>query len=180
MVKLGRWVIESHRTVGCCNIVTKHKVAYVILAVASCNRGNCIVRHTVCLGKDIRLGIGISAPCGKDLVTALCKAILINRRKSDNRHRPLNNTCLNGRIALHLKHGLNRRPLHSKGIFSALKMLVRKNRSANDRQIGIRPNEIVRKIVDNIKELAKHCPVYLHRHVAVIEEDAVLVVVAIW
>ena len=58
-------------------------------------------------------------------------------------------------------------------------MVVSEHRTTNNRKIGIRANKIVRKIVYYIKELGKHCPVYLHWNVAVIKGYAMLIVIAV-
>ena len=58
-------------------------------------------------------------------------------------------------------------------------MLVRKDRAADDGQIGIGADEIMRELTDEIKELQKYRRVDDHRDMLAVEHDTMLVIVAV-
>ena len=59
-------------------------------------------------------------------------------------------------------------------------MFVRKDRSANDRQVSVWTYEIVRKLSNKVEKLLKCRTVYYHRRMLLIEKDTMLVVINIW
>ena len=68
---------------------------------------------------------------------------------------------------------------HRKGIMSTLKMIVGKNRTAYDRQIGIGTKKIMRKKLHKIKESAESSLVNFHWHMAGMKHDAVFIIIHI-
>ena len=62
---------------------------------------------------------------------------------------------------------------------TALEMVMGKNRSADDRQVRVGAQEIVRELANKVKQLAESCMVDRHRRMLEVECDAVFVVIAI-
>ncbi|MNN14106.1 hypothetical protein D3C81_1271600 [compost metagenome] len=62
---------------------------------------------------------------------------------------------------------------------SPLEMIMGQDRTANDRQVRIRADEIMREQRREIKETLKRIAGQLHRHVIVVEYDAMFVVIHI-
>ena len=82
-------------------------------------------------------------------------------------------------IILHGEHIFLGRDRHREGIVTALKMLMREDRAADNGQIGVGADKIMRKLSDKIKQLAEYRRVDHHRDMLAVEHDAVLMIVAV-
>ena len=69
---------------------------------------------------------------------------------------------------------------HGKSIMSALEVIVAENRAANNRQIRIGAQEIMRKQFHKIKQLNKSISLDFHWCMLEIEHNTVLIVIHIW
>ena len=64
-------------------------------------------------------------------------------------------------------------------MLTALEMLVIENRAAHDREVAVAADEIMREEIDEIEKASESPRGYFHRHVLLVKEDAVLVIVNI-
>ena len=58
-------------------------------------------------------------------------------------------------------------------------MIVRKNGTSHDGQIRVRADEIMRELPQKIKQFPECSAVDLHRNVAAVQDDAVLIIIDI-
>ena len=156
---------NSERMLRRCDVVAENKVKLEFSVSLPCDRCDCVVPFPVGLGEDECICIGIAPPCRKDLRRKLNKTVGVIRSKPYAGHRPLHNACRNVIESPEGYFPLNRRLRHCEIIMSALKMVVREYRTADDRQICIRTDEIVRKTHDEIKQLSEGRRIYRHRSV---------------
>ncbi|MNJ46717.1 hypothetical protein D3C77_418550 [compost metagenome] len=67
--------------------------------------------------------------------------------------------------------------LQREGMSAPLEMVMRQDRPANDRQVRIGADEIMRELCRKIQQTLKGIPRQLHRHMIMMEDDAMLIVV---
>ena len=124
MVALGMRVIQTHRELLCSKVISQTQIKLKKLFSAARDRRYRIVRLSVCLGKNHRRLIGITAPFFKDTNRKLSEPFGLFTADPDNRHRPFDNSALNVLKAFGLEMLLYLCPLHSEGVVTALKMVM--------------------------------------------------------
>ena len=110
----------------------------------------------------------------------LDKLLVIRTAQTNDRHRPLDNTRFYAVKSVKCQLGFDGCALHGKCVMSALEMVMCQNRAADNRQIRIGADKIVRELLDKIQQFAERCRFNFHRRVLRIEYNAVLVVIYIW
>ena len=177
MVELGVGVINSQRVLFGGDVIAEHKVKLVLAVSHSCDGGNGVVGLAAGLREDEALLVGVAPPEGEYPVSQRDDALPVSGAQPDDRHRPLDYPGLYVLKALEAKLLLHGSLRHCEFVVAALKMLVSQYGAAHDRQVGVGADEVVRELLDEIKQLAEGAAVYDHRRVALVEEYAVLVVV---
>ena len=130
-------VINAKRIFLCCYVVTKCKVKLIGVVDLSCNRCNRVVLFAVGFRKYKCRFVRVGSPLFKNYIRKLDNSVAVLAAKSDNRKRPFNYARFNILKALDCKMLFNRCFCHCKGIMTALIMVVREDRAADNRQICI-------------------------------------------
>ena len=159
---IGMRMVNTERMLLGSDIVTKNQIKLKFSVAESGNRRYSIVLLSVSLCKYKGIGVTVTAPSNKYLISKLAKRLSVRAAKSDYRHRPRNDSRLNVFIARKLYICFNRRFCHCKGVATTLSMIVREDRTAHNRKIGIRAQEIMRILRHKIKQTLKGCALYLH------------------
>ena len=168
---------DSHRMSGARDVVAEHEVDLVVGPPAPRNWRHCVVRNAVCLAEDAGFGVAVDSPAGEQSVGGIDEAVGRGRTEPDHRHRPRYRTRSDPGITGHIEGHVDPRPLHREHVSAALHMVVREDRAADDRQIGIRTDEIVRHFGDEIEHPHECLSRDAHRAVRRRQHYAVLVVV---
>ena len=161
-MKLGVGMVYAKGMLFCGDVVAKNKVDLIFFAPAACNGGDGVVIFAVGVGKYKSVLVGIFSPCAEYLVRKRAKSGFVGRIYTDNRHGPRNDRSLDVFKAFKAKLCFVACSFHGKGVSSALHVVVRKDRTADDGKIGIRADEIVGEHSDKIKLLFKGAAVDLH------------------
>ena len=161
-------------------VVAKNKIQFVVCASAACDRCNRIMRFPVCFCQDHRCFICVTAPACKDSVCKVYQLLRIFGGQTNNGHRPFHNACFDIFITLKRNLCLNRCTFHCKCIASALEMIVSQNRTADDWQVCIGTDKIMRKLTDKIQQLAEAGTIDFHRCMFFIKTNAMFIVINIW
>ena len=111
--------------------------------------------------------------------TSRCQRRAVGAVQADNGHRPLDDAGVHRREARQRKAALHRRGFHGEGVVTALEVLVAEDGAADNRQIGVGADKVMRKLRHKVKQLVKHSRVDDHGNMLFIEHNAVLVVVAV-
>ncbi|MNV39379.1 hypothetical protein D3C71_1309560 [compost metagenome] len=132
-------------------VVAEHQIRLVAAACAPADDWrNRVMRHALAIlfaeGQNIGGGIAVALPGFVQVVRAFQQHGLIFTLKPHDGHRPVHHPEGYTRIGRMGERLLDRRLLKREGMAAALKMVMRQNRSADNRQIGIRADEIVREI----------------------------------
>ena len=179
VVQLGMRVIEPQRMLLGGEVVAQHQVQLIALAAAAGNRGDGVVRLPIGLGKNHCFPVCIAAPGGQDAVGKIDQPLRVFPIQADDRHRPLDDARLDVVKAGKADRRLHRGLLHREGVVAALEVVVGQNRAADNRQVGVGADKVVRKLPHKVEQLAKAGAVDLHRDVLAVEADTVFVVVDI-
>ena len=172
-------MVDAERILLRGDVVAQDEIQLIVVAAAARNRRDRIMRLTVCLGEDKRILIRVAAPCAENLVRKVDETRAVCAAQADGGKRPLDDARLDIRKACKADFLFNRRLGHGEGIAPALEMVVAENRAADNRQIGIGAEEIVREQRDEVEQLAESGAVDLHRGMLAVEGDAMLVVINI-
>ena len=99
--------------------------------------------------------------------------------QADDRQRPVDDARLDVFVTGDRELALILRLRHGELVAAALEVVVAQDRAADDGQVGVRAEEVVRELPDEVEEFAERRAVDLHGHVFTVQDDAVLVVVDI-
>ena len=179
MVQLRVRMIDAKRMLLRRDIVPEHQVKFIFVTAFSRNRRDGIVWFPIRLRKNKCCLIRIPAPFCKNDIRKLDDSVVILMGKTDNGHRPLDNTSADILKAPDRKRLLDRCLCHRKLIVAALEMVMAQDGTAHDRQIRIGAHKIVRELLHKIEKLDKRVMLNLHRNVLAVKHDAVLIVINI-
>ena len=143
------------------------------------DRRDRVVRLTVGFRKDHRVGVRIAAPLGENFAREVTELLLVRRVQTNHRHRVLHDTAVHIFKPRHFKAELFLGLLHREGMMAALKMLMGENAAADDGQVRVTAEEIVRELLNERKQLVKGRPVNHHRRVLGVHHDRVLIIIDI-
>ena len=132
-------------------VISEHQVQLKLPIAESRDRGDRVVRFSVCLRINIRIRICVSAPCSQDLICKIDQPLFLLPTDPDHGHRPFYDPGFHILESIDCKTLFHRRLRHCKGISSALEMIVGQDGTADDREIRIGSQEIVREHRDEIK-----------------------------
>ena len=135
---------------------------------------------SLCLCKNHSRFICVTSPASKNLICQRYKLFCIISCQTNDRHRPFHNSGLYVFIPCKSNFCLNRSHLHRKCIASSLKMFMCKNRATYNREICIRPHEIMWKLSYKIQKLRKTVPVDFHWYMIFMKANAMFVIIYIW
>ena len=172
-------VEHAERMLRRCDVVAQDEVQLIVYAAAAGNGRDGVVRLAVRLGKDEGALVRVAAPCAQDTVGQLHKAVAVRAGQAQNGHRPLDDARADIVKAAEADRLLDRRALHGKCVVPALEMVVAQDGAADDGQVGIRADKVVRELADEVQQLAEGRAVDLHRRMRAVEDDAVLVIIDI-
>ena len=172
-------MVHAERVLLRRDVVAQREVELVNAVHTAGNRRDRVVRLAVRFGKDERSFIRIAAPLFEHARGELNQALRLLRAQTQNGNRPVQNARFDVLKSANRAMLLDARPRHRECVVAALIVVVRQNRAADDRQIGVRAEEVMRELTDKIEQLAERALIDLHRHVLAAEHDAVLIVVDI-
>ena len=124
--------------------------------------------------------VGIAAPCRDDKLRSLERFFSTSGREAEDREWPLKNCARYLGELLEFKLFCNFRAHHRELVTSALVVIVRENRSTNNRQVGIGANKVVGESVHKVKEIDERLVINVHRNVIRVHSNAMLVEVRVW
>ncbi|MNW55790.1 hypothetical protein D3C74_334740 [compost metagenome] len=141
-------------------VVAKHDIHFIAAVLASANdRSYRIVRNLVPIHiakcQHVYFRIAVSFPLLVDLICRFKQGSLILPVQAEHRHRPMHHAGGNSRVPFMLKCRFNRSSLQRKGMFPPLEVIMRQNRAADNRQICIRPYEVMRELRCKIEQAFK-------------------------
>ena len=172
-------VVYAERILFRRDVVAQRKVELVYAVHTARNRRDGVVRLAVRLRKNERVLVRVTSPRFQYMVGRVNQALRVFMAQTQNRYRPVQYARFHIFKAVQRAVLLHVRARHRKRIVAALVVVVCQNGTANDGQIGIRAEEIVRKLLHKIKQLVERALVNLHRHMLAAEHNAVLIVVHI-
>ena len=117
-------MVNAKRMLFCGDIVSQSQIQLKHFSHLTGNRSNGIVGLAICLCIDEGSFICISSPYLQYMRSQIDQALLIFMADTQNGKRPFDNACLHILISRNCYMLLNRRFCHSKGIMSALEMIV--------------------------------------------------------
>ncbi len=137
------------------------------------------MRRAVRFGEDIAGRIAVCAPDRENPVRQLRDPLRVVAVQPDHAHRPVDDARPD---VLETGEG-HRTPdvrlRHRECVAAALEMLVGENRAADDRQIGVGTDRVVREAPDELQQADERPAADLHRLMLRRKDNAVLVVVDI-
>ena len=137
------------------------------------------MRLTIALSKDTDAFIAVSTPLVQDLLGQIAKFFAVFTRQTDRRHRPFHPASLDIRIPGKRIALLDWCLCHGKGIAAPLIMIMRQDGTADNRQIRIRAQKVMREDRDEVQQIFKALAGYLHRDMLAVQYDAVLIVIRV-
>ncbi len=135
------------------------------------------MRLTVGFRKDHRVRVAVLAPLRQDLAREVTELLLVRRVQAKHRHRVLHDTAVHILKSRHFKAELFLSLFHREGVVAALEMLMREDTAADDGQVRVTAEEIVRELLDEREEFVKGRPVNHHRRVLCVHDDGVFIVI---
>ena len=160
-------------------IVAQDQVKLELSVFHAGNRRDCVVLFTVNFRKNKRSLICVCPPLFKKLVGKKADFFRISSVQTDYAHRPLYNSAVNVIKPCDREFFFNRSFRHRELVVSTLKMVMGKNRAANNRQVGVASDYVVRKKLYKVKKIAESFRADFHRLMLVAKDNAVLVVIDI-
>ena len=160
-------------------VIAQDEVKLIAHAVAPRDGRDRIMRHAVRLRDDAHGLVVIIAPDAGDAFGQIDDAVRVRTIEPQHRHRPLDDAHLDVREAVEEGHALDARLRHREHVQPALKMLVAQYRAADDGQVCVRADEVVRQHGDEREQLIEGLAPDVHRGVPLVEEDAVLLIIAV-
>ena len=137
MVALGVRMEDPERMLVARAVVSKHEIKLVPLAAATGDRRDGIMPLLAAFCKDLCRLVAIGAPGGEDAIGKRDEPLFVVPDQANDRHRPIEDRRLDIGIARKGDPKLGARALHREDVPSALHMIVREDRAADDRKIGV-------------------------------------------
>ena len=172
-------MINSKRMLASRDVVAQNQIQLVQIFFAPRNRSDRVVRFAFGFCENERAFIGIFSPGEQNLFRQIYERFLFFARKPNHGHRPFYDSSFYRRKSLEFDLRFNRRARHRKFEIAALEMVVAQNRTADNRQVRVASERVVRKLRDEIQKPFERGATDFHRRVLGIENDAMLVVVDI-
>ena len=179
MVLLRMRVKDAQRILLCRDIVPKHQIQLIAAVSSARDRCDGAVLLPLCLRKNECRLICVGSPGLQDSVRQVDDSGRLLPVQPDHRHRPLHDAGPDILISSEGQLTLNPCLCHREFIMSALEMFMRQNRSADNREIRIRSDKVMRELPDKVKQLFKRAAVNLHRHMLRVEHNTVFIIVDI-
>ena len=179
VVQLCVGMVDTQRMLLGCNIVAQHQIQLVILTSAAGNGGDGVVGLAAGLRIDESGLIGVDPPSQQDLGCQIAKLSSVGTGQTKDAHRPLDDAGLDILKALEFHSSLNGCALHGEAEVTALEVLMGQDAAADDGQVSIGADEVVRELGHKVQQLFNGCLIDDHRGVLGVEYDAVLGIVHI-
>ena len=160
-------------------VVAEYEVKLILAVPHPRDRRDRVVRLAACLGEDHCVGVAVLAPFRKDSACEVTELLLVRRVQAQHRHRIFHDAAVHILKSRHFKAELFFGLLHRERVVAALKMLMGENAAADDGQVGIAAEEIMRELLDERKQLIKRRAVDDHRRVLGVHHDRVFIVIDI-
>ena len=179
MVVLRVRVVHTERTLVRRDVVPQREVQFELAVPFTGDRRDRVVRFAVRLGEDERVFVRVASPGLQDVVREVDDPLVVFPAQADDRQWPVDDARLDVFVTGDRELALIRRLRHGKLVAAALEVVVAQDRAADDGQVRVGPEEVVRELSDEVEEFAERRAVDLHGHVFTVQDDAVLVVVDI-
>ena len=173
------WMVKPHGVLFCRQVIAQHKVKLISAVSHTCDGRNGVVRLAVGFRKDHRVGVAVLAPFRKDSARQLAELRLVRAVQAQNRHRISDHAAGNFFKAGNLKRKFRFRFFHRERVVAALEMLMRQNAAADDGEVCVAAEEVMRELLDKRKQLVERRPINDHRRMLRIHHNRVFVVVDI-
>ena len=109
------------------------------------------MRLSVRLGKNVRFRIGVASPFLQDVVCQRNKPFLVFMTDTDDRQRPVQDSCFHVLISRDHDMFLHLSVRHGKTVPAALEVIVAQDGTSHDRQVRVGAKEIMRELFDKVK-----------------------------
>ena len=179
MVQLCMGVIYAKRVLLRCNVVAEYQIQFKFAVPFAGNGRDGIMRLPFRFSKNERRFIRIAPPFCQDFIRQLYEPVAVRTTQTDYGHRPFHNACIHIRKAFKYNTFFHLCQFHGEGIAPALKMVVCQYGTANDRQISIRTDKVMRQEFNEIEHFFKCTAVNFHRDMLPVKRNAVFVIVHI-
>ena len=161
------------------DVVPKGKVQFELPVPFPGDGRDRIMRLAVGLGKNERRFVRVASPGLQDVVREVDDPLVILTAQADDGQRPVDDAGFDILIAGDREGALVRRLRHRELVPAALEVVMAQDGAADDGQVRVRPEEVVRELTDEVEEFPERGTVDLHGHMLAVQYDAVLVVVDI-
>ena len=159
-------------------VVAQHQIQLVPAAFHARHGGDGVVGHAVGLGIDAAGRVGIAAPGCKHLIRQGDHLVAIVAAQHDAAHRPVGHPRLH-RSGGRLQSEAHAGAIHGKYVAAALEVVVGEDGAADDGQVGIGAQEVMRELLHKVEQAHEALVGDLHGHVLPVEHDAVLIIIGI-
>ena len=179
VVQLRVRVVDAQGVLLRRDVVAQDEVQLVVRTPAAGDRRYRVVRLALRLREDEGLFVRPAAPELQRAGRQADEPLRLRGADAQHGHGPLHDPGLHVLKAADLDGQLHRRLLHGEGVAPALEVVVRQDRAADDGQVRVRADEVVRELPHEVQQLAEAGLVYLHGRVDAVEDDAVFVIIHI-
>ena len=179
MMELLVRVEDAQRILLCGPVVPERQIQLKHAVPHTCDRRDGVVGGSVRLRQHLRLRIAVAAPRGQDPVRQLLKPCRVRSVQTDHRHGPVHDPCLDVFKSREGQALPDPRPLHGEGVVPALEVLVGQDGAADDRQVRVGADGVVREHLHELQQPPEGQPFDLHGLVLTGQDYTVLVVVDI-
>ena len=179
VVQLRVRVVDAERKFLTCEIAAQHKVKLKVVPAPPCDWRDRVVGDPARLGEKLPGRVAVAPPGLENDARKVCQPRRLRAAQTQNGHRPADDPAVDVLVARNMEAILDRRAVHRKAVPPALEMVVDEDGPADDRQVGVRADEVVRKERDEFEQTRKIPAVDVHGLVRAVQNDAVLVVVDI-
>ena len=136
-----------------------------------------VVGLAVGLGEDECRFVRVASPGLQDVVREVDDPLVVFAAQADDGQRPVDEAGLDVFRAGGREFAFIRSLRHGELVAAALQVVVAQDGAADDGQVGVRAEEVVRELSDELDEFPERGPVDLHGHMLAVQDDAVLVVI---
>ena len=179
VVQLLVRMVKAHRMFRCGQVVAEYEVKLILAVPHPRDRRDRVVRLAVGFRKDHRVRVTVTAPLRQNLAREVTELVFVFRVQTQHRHRIFHDAAAHIFKSRHFKAELFLGLLHREGVVAALKMFVRQNAAADDGQVGIAAEEVVRELLHKRKQLVKGRTVDDHRRMLGVHDDGVFIIIDI-
>ncbi len=170
-------VVHTKGTLLRRDVVAKGEVQFELAVPFAGDGRDRIVGLAVGLGKDECRFVRVTSPGLKDVVREVNDPRVVFAAQADDGQRPVDDAGLHVLVAGDREGALVRSLRHGELIAAALEVVVAQDGAADDGQVRVRAEEVVRELSDEVEEFPERGPVDLHGHMLAVQDDAVLVIV---